>query len=496
MNLFKKHKSSISLFLLVSLFYVFFAFQTEHFSSDDAYFHLRQVEKIHDSGRNIVNDPLSYGGREILYPPLFHYFLAFFAIFFPITFVLKIVPAALLGLLAVLSYLIAREITHHEQASFFAALLTGFIPLLVSQTLNQVSVYSLILPLVFYMIYCFIKMKENRTYVGRFVFLSFLLPFVHPSAFLLVLVLAFYILLIISESLSIDNLRKEAIIFCGILLILLEFLFYRNALLEHGFALFQGGIPSLLLPFYFQDVNIFLILYHLGILTIVLGCFGIFRALYRERNKNAFLLVSVVLSTLLLLLFKFIDFFGGMLFFGVAIGILSSIAFAHFFNYVSITKFAPYQTYVRVFVFVFIIAFSFVPSFFVAQKIIDTSLSDKEEAVFEWIRDSTPRNSVVLADVNEGHYITSIAQRKNVLDSHFLLASKPLERLEDMKLMYLTWSEARALSLFRKYDINYIYLSKRTKQKYNFDSLVYTKNQRCFKKVQSNEKAELYQILC
>ncbi len=491
-----KNKIPLALFLVVSLFYFFFAMQTAQFSNDEAYFHLRQVENINSFGKPLLEDNLSYGGREILYPPLFHYFLAFFSIFFPLALVLKLIPAILIGFLALIAYLLAKEISGNEKASFFAALLTGFLPMLVSQTLNQVSVYSLVLPVVFYMIYCFIKIKDDQKYVWRFVILSFLLPFLHPTAFLFVLILVFYVLLIVSESISISRLRKEVLVFSSLLILLLEFLFYRKALLEHGIALVKGGIPPQLLPYSFQSLDVFLILYHLGVLTLVLGSFGVFSLLYQEKNKYGLLLVSVVLSAFLLLLLKFIDFFGGMLFLGVALGILSSIAFSKFFEYIAITKISHYEHYITIFVFIFVLSLSFIPSYLLGEKVIDATLSDEENNVFIWINENTPENATILADVDEGHFVTGIAKRKNIIDSFFLLAPKPLQRFEDIRVMYLTWSEARALSLFREYNINYIYLSKQTKQRYNFNELMYVENRNCFKKVQSNEKAELYQILC
>ena len=169
-----KHKIPLALFLVVSLFYLFFSIQTAQFSSDEAYFHLQQIENINSFGKPLLEDKLSYGGREILYQPLFHYALAFFSIFFPLAFALKFIPAVFIGFLAVIAYLLAKEISGNEKASFFAALLTGFLPMLVSQILNKISIYSLVLPVVFYMIYSFIKIKDDQKYVWRFVILSFL----------------------------------------------------------------------------------------------------------------------------------------------------------------------------------------------------------------------------------------------------------------------------------------------------------------------------------
>ena len=206
--------------------------------------------------------------------------------------------------------------------------------------------------------------------------------------------------------------------------------------------------------------------------------------------------MSVVLSTLLLLLFKFIDFFGGMLFLGVALGILSSIAFSKLFQYLALTKLARYGASTTLILLMFVLTLSLVPSFFIGQQVLANTVSSQEYALFIWSKEHIPQDAVILSDLSEGHFITTIAQHKNVLDSYFLLAPNPLQRLEDMKIMYLTWSEARVLSLSHTYHMQYIYVSQRTKDKYTFTQLIYARNQQCFKKVQSNEKAELYQILC
>ena len=473
-----------------------FAFQSQYFSSDSAYFHVKHIEHIRDTGKPMLYDSLSYGGKSVLYPPLFHYILAFLSLFIPLVIVLKIIPALMLGLLAVIVYLLGIELTQDYRAAFFSATLTAFIPLLVSRTLNQVSVYTFILPLFFFMIYCFLKIKEKKSYLWYFIGLSLLFPFLHPNAFLFVLVLLFYVALLVSEGFTLSKIHKEALVFSALLIILLEFFFYRSALLEHGFGVLQGGIPAQFLPSVFQSVNVLEIFYHVGVATIVLGSFGVYSLLFRKREKHALLLVSVVLSTLLLLLFKLLDFFGGLLFLGVTLGVLSSIAFAHLFKYVSITKLAKYQSYLLLIFFVVVLVFSFLPSYYLANQVVTQSISDDEVISLLWIRDHTPKESVVLADVDEGNYINAIAQRKNIADISFLLAPDALVRLEDIKIMYLTFSEARALSLFRKYHVNYIYVSKETKQKYSFTKLIYTTNAQCFKKVQAYGTTEIYQILC
>ena len=64
----------------------------------ESYFHLRQVEQITETGLPQYQDNLSYGGREIIFPPAFHYLAAFFNLFLPLGFVAKLLPNILIAI--------------------------------------------------------------------------------------------------------------------------------------------------------------------------------------------------------------------------------------------------------------------------------------------------------------------------------------------------------------------------------------------------------------
>ena len=67
----------------------------------------------------------------------------------PLDLVLKIIPEVLFSSLVIIVYLITIEITENRVSSVLAALMAAFIPLLIRETLNMASVYSLFLPLIF-----------------------------------------------------------------------------------------------------------------------------------------------------------------------------------------------------------------------------------------------------------------------------------------------------------------------------------------------------------
>ena len=137
MKIKNKNYLLIGIFLFTLAFRLYFSLQTNYFSSDDAYFNIRHTNYIIENFKPIYYDELSYGGRYVLYPPLFHYFLAIFIL---IPFALKIIPEILLASLVFFVYLIAKEITKDENAALFSALISAFIPLYISETLNQVSI--------------------------------------------------------------------------------------------------------------------------------------------------------------------------------------------------------------------------------------------------------------------------------------------------------------------------------------------------------------------
>ena len=88
------NKNLYIIFLLVLVFRLFFAFQSEEFNDDNAYFTLRNVESIQQTGKPLFNDELSYGGRQTVFLPLYYYILAaFYSVFGELTF--KIITSIL-----------------------------------------------------------------------------------------------------------------------------------------------------------------------------------------------------------------------------------------------------------------------------------------------------------------------------------------------------------------------------------------------------------------
>src|SRR3989344_4801732 len=470
-NKLKENWLLILIFLFVLFFRLISVCQAEGFTTD-AYFNVKHVDYISENYKPMTYDELSYGGRDVLISPGFYYVLALFDLILPLQFVLKFFPELFLAMLVFVVYLISMAITKNKNASLFAALISGFVPLFVERTLNGVSVYSLLLLVMFYMFYCLIKMVEDKKYVSRFVVLSFILPLIHPSSLVFIFSIIFYIIFLVSEGMEVNNLRKEAFLFSIILILLVEFIIFKMAFLQHGFGLINYNIPEQIIEDYFRNVNIFSLMASVGVIQLVFGVVGIYNGVFKTKNREVLLLAGLILSVLFLLATKLIDFFIGLMILGIALAILSSLGISLIYKYISITKFSKYSSYFSYF-FIFLIALlSVVPSVNSARRVLDKSVVYDELIVLGLIRND-PVNGVVLAGIEEGDLINVVAGKGNVMDTNFLLVDDAVDRAKNIRESFTTSSQAIASENFNKYNIKYIYFSDRVKERYNISQIEY-----------------------
>lgn len=493
-NIFGGRKEAIILsliFLLVFSFRLYFVIQSSGFSSDDAYFHYRIADSI-VHWEEITYDKLSHGGKEFFYPVLFHYFLAIFGLVFPLIIVLKFIPELLISFLILVVYLISKHITGNKNIALIISLISGFLPLLYKDLLNQASIYSLVIPIFFFMVFCFMKMREEKQYLVYFVILTILFGFVHPFSFLLVLSLMIYSLIILSESWTLRRINKEAIIFAIFVIISIQFLIYKKIFLKYGLNVLWQNIPPNILNSYFTNFTILEVINRVGLIPISLGIIALYYGIFKEKNDSFYVLGGIILATLLLLLLKLIDFSVGLIFLGVVLTILSSLTLLRFMRYLHLTKFAKFSNFFVLIFVLFILLFSIVPSYQMAKNVMGNVPSKIDLNVLEWIRLNIEENATILAPLQEGHMITALTRKSNVVDDTFLMGHDVEGRVIDTDNLYKLKSVTQAIDLLNKYDVDYIFLSEKTKCYYNINSLEYAKDERCFNERKYENK--LYQI--
>jgi len=479
----------IVIFIIVLGFRLFFAFQNMNYDYT-AYFDIRQIEHISSNGLPVINDELSYGGRTHIFMPVFHYVLGAFDLFLPGAIVFKILPNLFAASLVFIVYLMAKKLTHNDEVSLFAAFVSGFIPAFVAQTVNSVTAYSLAIPLIFLMIYFIMNMSEMR-YVKYFALLIFIVPFIHIGTLLLIIGLLFYLVLIRIERLKQKRVELEVILFGTFLVTWIYFLIFKNAFLRHGLSIIWQNAPEAVLSFHFMDISIPGAVFSMGLIPVIGGIYIIYRYLFKETDKNIYLLIGFAVSAGLILWAKLIEPWIGFAFLGIILILLLARAFKLLLNYVNKTKFARHRQVVFWGMVVLVVITSVIPTYMYTAAVMDDV--PKETGAFEWLRENTSEDEVVLATVDEGHLLAYFG-KKNVADMNFMMIDNPAQRLDAINRLYLTSYKTEAVSLLNEYDVTYIVFSDKAKREYSIDSLRYV-DEECFELVY-DEDAKVYKSLC
>ncbi len=387
--MFKKEYIWLALiFSLVLGIRLYFVFQTPYFS-EDAYFNIRQVEHIKNTGLPIFKDDLSYSGRNFLFQPFFHYILAFFNLFMPLNLVCKLLPNIFASCLIFIVYLIAKEITKSQGAALFSSFISGFIPIFFAETINSVSVFSLVIPLMFFLIYSLIKINKDEKYIGYFIVSIIIIALMHASAFLLIIALLLYILLIRLEHLKQRRSELELIVFSTILVIWLNFIIYKNAFLIHGQFVIWQNIPKELLGQYFSQLSILSALYYIGIIPLFSGIYMIYKYTFKKKNRKIYLLMGFVLSGIFLLWFKLIPLKTGLVFFGVILVLLFSKFYSDFILFIDKTRFSKYKTVFIVLIFLVFIFNSIIPTISYTNQVVRETPSKNEIEALLWLKNNS-----------------------------------------------------------------------------------------------------------
>lgn len=392
--------------------------------------------------------------------------------------------------------MITKEITKDENASLISALISAFIPLLMRETLNKASNLSLVLPLMFYALYCFMKINDGNKYVFQFILISIILPFVDPTSMILLFSLIIYAIILYSESIELGNLRKESIFLASFVIIIGNFIVLKNIFYKYGLEVFKLSIPNSVYVTLYRDVSLLALVYFLGIITMLFGFIGVYYSLFKIRRRSIFLISSLMLTVLLILITKFIDFSTGLVFLGIPLSILSGLFISHFFNYLKITKFNHFKDIIYSLIILLIILLSIVPSYQMAEQNIKDSVSNGEIEAFKFLNHNIPEDAIVLTNFKEGNIMSAIAKRRNFMDTYLLLSDDVNERLRVTNLIYTTPFLGILVDQSKKNNINYIYLSKKTELEYNLNGLTSYVETPCFGKLFENDEAKIYQIKC
>lgn len=456
------------LFLLVAALRIHFTLSLPAYSTPDSYFHERIITRILQEHTLPFSDTLSYGGRDLVYAPFFALLMSILSL--GSSFLLNILPQFFLSSIVFLSYLLCYQTCKNTWASLAGAAITSFLPLFLWETTNTLSPDSLFLPLLFLSFYSFLTI-ETKTSLWIFIISVFVLILTSPHAYILLLSLVFYFLIEAGGALTPSRLEKEAALLTLFSVILFSLILYKRAFLSHGFGTIWQNLPSTLLAEQFRALTGVDLLLSTGALPLLLGGFGLYIGISKEKNKSVYLISGFILASLSLLTLKLITITTGLLFLSLGLATLSSLALANLSQYTQHLRFSFFTKAFPAAALLLILGLAIIPSYTHLQRLQGVDPQTIQDLLF--LKYEAPTNVVILGNLQEGHLITSISQHKNVLDTNFILAPKPVERLREADTIYTTWSQAKALEYLRHYNVSIIYLSEQTKNHYSINNLAY-----------------------
>lgn len=500
-----KNKTPIRVILfLVFLFIlgirIFYSFQAEGFSDDDSYFILRQVESIRESGFPVYEDSLSFGGRSNIFSPVYHYILAFFSFFMPVWGVGKIIPQIFAASSVFFVYLVSREVSGSRRISLFIAAASSFVPVFFMTTLNTVSPYALVFPLIFFMLFCFLKIgeprtkKKNMTYAYVFIIGSVFFSLFHPSFFVFIVGIGTYLVLAWLDKIKIYSGEVETVIFAAILSVWANLIIYKKALIRDGLMIIWRNLPVQVLNDYFSQISFGMLIYYVGIIPLFFGVYVVYKTILKERSKKLYVLFGFALSVGLILVLKIFPVKEGLSLIGLLLVVFFGVFIKWFVRYISLTRFSGFKSVILGIIVSLFIVFSIVPSLSLASETIDKSSGQNEIEALKWVKENTPESSVVFAPFEYGHMVSFVSERRNIADSNFLMINDGNTRLDDIKTMYSTKIETKALSVLQNYEASFVLVNRKILDLFKTDSASYFDGD-CFDKVYSGG-FDVYMVKC
>src|SRR3989338_3187336 len=456
----------VLLFVLAAVFSsrLFLSFQQGPLPYDE-YYNFRQVEHIRQENLPIVHDELSYGGRDQVVLPLAYYAGALLGVFY---------PAIMSALVALLVYFLSFILSKNEWASIFSSVAVSFMPQFATVSFKSYSPLLLGLVLMLCVLISFMLIGNNKNFLYAAISAGALLIFTDSLYVYLVASLLLYVLFIKMEDLKHSKGEVELIIFLSFFSIWISLIIFRSALNLHGIGVFTSNLPLNVIMQRFSSIDVLKGIFLAGVLPFFLGIIAIYLYIFRRKNKNVYLFVSVALVMFFSMLLGIISLEKGIIVGGISLAVLSALALTTFFSYLEKTHFQAWTPYL-IFVFaLLLLSFSVVPSMYSGRP--TPSQSDLDS--LKWLSTNSPQGSVVIGLPYEGSFISAISLRKNVMDENYILADR--NRYDEVMKFYSTY-ETDAVRILNKYDVNYVFFSGSAQSM--FAKPIFLTNKQCFEPV-------------
>lgn len=442
-----------------------------------SYFTMRQVDSILHTGRPFYIDEMN-GNLRLEFSPFYYYIISAFSLLSGIENAIKILPNLLFVLSIFLIFFVSKKLTNNSIASIIAAFFTASTPILLSSFVNSISEILFLIPLFILTFYYFFTLSQNTKKAMFMMIFSILLS---PLSIILILGLVIYVIVLKLEKIKIEEEYKDLLFFSIPFYLWYYAITYNKAFFNEGIKVLWMNLPSSLLSNYFSEFSIITASYSVGALTLLFAVYTMYSALFIRKSRHIILLTSLTLSTLLLLLLKFVKLRSGLIILTIFFILLAAYSIKLTLIYLEKTKFSFIRYFLIFFIVLFFIFSSLLPGIAEAEKSILNSPSKEDMKAVEWLKNNTQNESIILTTIYEADFINYAANRATISNENFLLRKNANILVEDINIMYKSMFIIPLIEKMDKYSVEYIYYSKNTRKIYNQPDLK-VESKECFEK--------------
>lgn len=457
--------------------------------SYDSYLTVRQVEHIQETGTPLRTDPLSTTGATRITNPIFNYLLAGATIATPLMY--KILPNLFMALLLIPIYFLARRITQSTTATFIAVVLAATGPVVFSSYLNTPSETPLAILLLLSIISL---MHDTDKHLFLIIILSILLTFISPLIFILMLSLLAIILLLRVEGFGIDPRVNELFFFTLLLAMWFYVIVYKQALFASGLAVLWSNLPTELAVITFGNISMLTVLYGLGVITFLLGSFGVYYALFETKERTAYPVIGAIITVIVVLLLRVITIGTGLVLLTLLLSVMAASGLLIMMRYLRMTK-TPWIVYPAAAVIVILFIFTAIlPALVNASAAMAESPTTEDIAALRELNVRLPQSALLLTPIKEAAAVQYYAKRRTVTDDDFLLVNNGDELINDINSVYASRFSTSVLTRAEKLGFTHILFTPVAAQQYARPGL-YSADEECLPSEQAGSII-LYRVAC
>jgi len=424
-----------------------------HSLSDEGYFHLRQAENIRSTGFPLVNDELSYGGRNHIILPLYDYFVALISFIANLEVAIKIVNFILIACLIASVFFVAREMAGDVTSALFSAVAFGLLPSILD---NMGS--SILLGLLFIMILIFFISRTNISNNLLIISIIFvLLLFTNIIYLLLIIGLLLYVFFIKTEEIKHSQGELELILCATLVSVWFSMIIFRNALIFHGVEVLFGNVPEQLQNQFPNTISLVILL---GLFPFFLGLYAIFSHIFIKKNKSVYLCVSLLLASFFLTIFSFVSVNDGIVISASLLCVLSSFSWKELIFSIEKTKLSNFKAHLQLLAILMVVLIG-IATLQTSANIYNSSiLSVSDIDAIKWMSNNIQPSAKVMALYDEGNAIAALSRHPTVGDSSFILIGNSNAITGDQLRFFKTY-ETDAVKIMNKYNASIIFYSQR-----------------------------------